>query len=158
MLSGYYTLFLGFILEAIMLHASQTPFFSYRRLQKFKILLIARQFRVIYVGLDFASAFSVLIFTMFKTDLRPSSKEKLKGSVNFSALAIEFALLIGIPLLALILLGIWLDKTMGTTPVFIIISFLLALVCSTVLMYKKIQMLFAQLESTSKSSPENKPR
>lgn len=63
---------------------------------------------------------------------------------NFAEIGLRFGFIIAIPLLAFILLGMWLDEQLGSTPLCIILGVLLALALSTYLLYREIIRIFGR--------------
>ncbi len=61
--------------------------------------------------------------------------------INVWAVAGEIGLIIALPLVLLILGGIKLDKTLGTTPLFIIVALVFSMVISTIAIARKIKRL-----------------
>ncbi len=57
------------------------------------------------------------------------------------SLAWELGYLIALPIVILGLGGAWLDKKIGTTPAFILIGILLALIVSGVGVYRKVKSI-----------------
>lgn len=53
----------------------------------------------------------------------------------------ELGYIIALPLIILMLIGRWLDETLGTKVLFTILGLLLALVSSTYIIYRKIKRL-----------------
>lgn len=62
-------------------------------------------------------------------------------TINVWSTAGEVGLLIALPLVLLILLGIKLDKKLGTTPLFIIVAMISSMVLSTIAIARKIRQL-----------------
>lgn len=63
------------------------------------------------------------------------------SKINLLALSGEIGFLIAIPLVALVLIGVKLDRTFATTPLFIIGGIVLASVVSTLAIRRKIKRL-----------------
>lgn len=62
-------------------------------------------------------------------------------TINVWSTAGEIGVLIALPLVVLLLLGIKLDKKLGTTPLFIIVALIGSMVLSTVAIARKIKRL-----------------
>lgn len=62
-------------------------------------------------------------------------------NLNVWALAGELGMIITLPLVILILLGIKIDRLLGTTPLCIIIAMLLSFVISSVAVWRKVKTL-----------------
>ncbi|MFH0820653.1 MAG: AtpZ/AtpI family protein [Candidatus Peregrinibacteria bacterium] len=58
--------------------------------------------------------------------------------ISLLEIGLEFGMIIAIPLIALIGLGLYLDKKYGTVPLFILIGLFTALGISSIMLYKKI--------------------
>ncbi len=69
------------------------------------------------------------------------AEKNIPPVLNVWAIAGEIGFIIAIPLIALVLLGIKLDKTFGTTPLFIIFGMLLAALVSIISITKKVKKL-----------------
>lgn len=65
------------------------------------------------------------------------TKERLQWS-DYASLGITFGLILSLPLALLIPAGVYLDKTMGTLPAFLLAAFLAALVFSSFMLYRVI--------------------
>lgn len=63
--------------------------------------------------------------------------------LNVWGLAGELGLIIAIPLVILVLVGIKIDKTLGTTPLFIIAGIVLSFIASSVSIARKIKKISA---------------
>lgn len=63
---------------------------------------------------------------------------------NLLELGIEFGLIIALPLIGLIILGLYLDKKYGTVPLFILIGLFVALGISSVMLYKRINQILSE--------------
>lgn len=61
--------------------------------------------------------------------------------LNLWALSGEIGLVLAIPLVLLLLLGIKIDRWLGTTPLFIIAAIILSLGSSTIMIGRKIKRL-----------------
>jgi len=80
---------------------------------------------------------------------QPTNSDQQKSNqaaINVWGIAGEIGLIIAVPLVILVLIGVKLDKTLGTTPLFIIIGILLSMVTSTLTIARKIR----QIDSLSK--------
>ena len=62
----------------------------------------------------------------------------LPPRINLLEIGLQFGLIIALPLIVLISIGLYLDKTYHTVPLFILIGMFLALGVSTYALYKKI--------------------
>lgn len=71
----------------------------------------------------------------------PSKSEKAAPLLNVWSLAGELGLLIAIPVVVFVLLGVWLDKRLGTLPLFIILGIILSMLTSIVTIARKIKNL-----------------
>lgn len=71
----------------------------------------------------------------------PKNKPDVVRTLNTWSLAGELGIVIAAPLLILILLGVQVDKKLGTTPLFIIVGLLTAMVVSTLGVACKIRQL-----------------
>ncbi|MDO8512063.1 MAG: AtpZ/AtpI family protein [bacterium] len=85
---------------------------------------------------------------MNQPDLNPGNTEKseknTKALFNFATLAGmvgELGFIIAVPLLVTIVAGIWVDKKLATTPLFMIVGILLAITVSTITIGRKIKQL-----------------
>lgn len=85
---------------------------------------------------------------MNQSELNPGNTEKseknTKALFNFATLAGmvgELGFVIAVPLLVAIIAGIWVDKKLSTTPLFMIVGILLAITTSTISIGKKIKQL-----------------
>ncbi|MBI5411874.1 AtpZ/AtpI family protein [Candidatus Peregrinibacteria bacterium] len=63
---------------------------------------------------------------------------KRKVGIDLLQTALEFGVIIGIPLIIFLGIGLLLDKTYHTVPIFIIVGMFVALGISTYALYKKI--------------------
>jgi F0F1-type ATP synthase assembly protein I len=72
---------------------------------------------------------------------------KGKWGVNLLELGIEFGVIIAVPLLLLIALGYYLDKTLGTVPLFILLGLFLSIGISSYGLYKKINAIMFDLNN-----------
>ncbi len=79
---------------------------------------------------------------------QPVKKEIFQ--VNLLQLGVEFAVIIAIPLLVFIVSGVYVDRMMQTTPLFIIGGVVLSLAISSAMLYKKITTVFKSLQSPRK--------
>lgn len=70
---------------------------------------------------------------------------KGKWGVNLLELGIEFGVIIAVPLLILIALGYYLDKTLDTVPLFILLGLLCSIGISSYGLYKKITAIMFDL-------------
>jgi F0F1-type ATP synthase assembly protein I len=70
-----------------------------------------------------------------KTDKKLFTFATLAGMVG------ELGFIIAIPLLVTIVAGIWVDKKLSTTPLFMIVGILLAITVSAITIGRKIQQL-----------------
>ena len=78
------------------------------------------------------------------TQDKPIQSDQQKDNqvvINVWGIAGEIGLIIAVPLVILLLIGIKLDKTLGTTPLFIVISMVLSLVASTLAIARKIRRI-----------------
>lgn len=71
----------------------------------------------------------------------PTTSRPTPRLLNVWAIAGEVGFIIALPLVVLVLLGIKLDKALGTTPLFIIGGMVLAMVVSTVAIARKVKRL-----------------
>jgi F0F1-type ATP synthase assembly protein I len=82
---------------------------------------------------------------------KPQQIDKNNGNgklgVNLLELGIEFGLLIAVPLILLLALGFYLDKTFGTVPLFILIGLFLSICISSYMLYKKINPILLQVNN-----------
>lgn len=62
-----------------------------------------------------------------------------KRLLNVWGLAGELGLLIAIPVVVLVLAGVWLDKKLGTLPLFIIVGIVVSMIVSTVAVARKVK-------------------
>ncbi len=69
------------------------------------------------------------------------SKPDIAHTFNAWSLAGELGIVIAAPLLILVLLGVQLDKKLGTMPLFIILALLVSMVVSTLGVARKIRQL-----------------
>jgi F0F1-type ATP synthase assembly protein I len=72
------------------------------------------------------------------------NREKKQNALTFATLAGmvgELGLIIATPLVVIILAGIWLDKKLNTTPLFIIVGILLSITTSAITIGRKIKRL-----------------
>lgn len=76
-----------------------------------------------------------------KTQPEKTPKKDSPSLMNVWGLAGELGLIIATPVVVFVLFGIWLDKRLGTMPLFIIIGIILAMVTSTIAIVKKIKNL-----------------
>lgn len=74
------------------------------------------------------------------------SSLKLLPHVNMSNLAIEFGLIIAIPLVIFLLLGIFIDRMNRTTPIFMLCGFLIALIISLIVLIVRIRQILKLTE------------
>jgi len=76
-----------------------------------------------------------------------SDRMNRKGTweVNLLELGIEFGVIIAVPLLLLIALGYYLDTTLGTLPLFILLGLFLSIGISSYGLYKKINAILFDL-------------
>lgn len=78
----------------------------------------------------------------FQIDMdQKSDKQDNSQTLNVWSLASELGFLIAIPLVIFILIGVKLDKTFGTTPLFIILGMILAFVLSATSIVRKVKKL-----------------
>ena len=82
-----------------------------------------------------------------KQQKRDRTNEKGKLGVNVLELGIEFGVIIAVPLLLLIALGYYLDKTLGTVPLFILLGLFLSIGISSYALYKKINAIMFDLNN-----------
>ncbi len=66
---------------------------------------------------------------------------RVPQTINVWATAGEIGVLIALPLVVLVLLGIKLDRYLGTMPLFIICGMILAMVISTIAIARKVRRL-----------------
>jgi len=82
---------------------------------------------------------------MDKSSLDPNKNSNSTLFLQFANIALEFAFLIAVPLLAFIFLGKWLDAKLGTQ-YFVLIGIPLAITISSVAVYKRIKIIAEQLK------------
>ena len=85
---------------------------------------------------------------MNQTELNPQNTERVETNnktvfnfASFAGMIGEIGFIIAVPLLAAILAGIWVDRKLSTTPLFMILGLLLALTVSTITIGRKIKQL-----------------
>jgi len=66
---------------------------------------------------------------------------KLSGTINLWAMSGEIGFLIAVPLVFFVLVGIKIDRYLGTMPLFIIIGMFLAMAASSIAIARKIKAL-----------------
>lgn len=75
------------------------------------------------------------------TEPKKPDTPNIVQTINVWSTAGEIGVIIALPLVVLLLLGIKLDKKLGTTPLFIIIALIGSMVLSTVAIARKIKRL-----------------
>jgi len=69
-------------------------------------------------------------------------KKKERMNVgDYASLGILFGLILSVPLVVLIPLGIYVDKKIGSLPAFLLVAFFVALVFSSLMLYRVISDL-----------------
>lgn len=77
-----------------------------------------------------------------KVELKPEPQKTEKtpsNSLKFWSLAWEMGFIIAVPIIMLALLGRLLDKTFLTSPLFLLVGILLAMIVTGILIWKKIK-------------------
>ncbi len=69
--------------------------------------------------------------------------------VNWLELGVQFGLIIALPLISFLLLGLWLDRRLGTLPLFLFIGIVLASILSAVALKKLIKKITSEMNHPS---------
>ncbi|MBI4252616.1 AtpZ/AtpI family protein [Candidatus Uhrbacteria bacterium] len=72
--------------------------------------------------------------------------QKSDNNPQLLGLALQMGYLIAIPLVAFALVGRFVDSIFGSSPLFFLIGILLAIILSTILVYRKTTMLLKDAE------------
>lgn len=75
------------------------------------------------------------------TEPKKPDAPSIVKTINVWGTAGEIGILIALPLVVLLLLGIKLDKKLGTTPLFIIVALIGSMVLSTIAIARKIKKI-----------------
>lgn len=89
----------------------------------------------------FTRALSLLVSNVKVIYNASMTSDRSTSALNVWALAGDVGFVIAVPLVVLVLLGIKLDKYLGTMPLFIILGMLLAGVISTLSIARKVKRL-----------------
>lgn len=73
----------------------------------------------------------------------------------------EFGAAIALPVVLLVILGVWIDKKFGTGPIFKIAGFAISFVASSIIVYKKTKMfskMYNDIEIEGKNNYDSSNR
>ena len=80
--------------------------------------------------------------------------QKSDQKAQLMGLALQMGYLIAIPLVALALVGRFVDQLLGSSPLFFLIGVLTAIILSTVLVYRKTRMVLSDIEESGIKNQE----